>query len=85
MSFHADSRRNRGGIQRDSNATPPRPDPTRRETGRGEHLPSLTDVSARFQGGGAFTFTPIPPNASPAVELAVWWYDNLRREEEGLL
>jgi hypothetical protein len=46
---------------------------------------SLTDVSARFQGGGAFTFTPIPPNASPAVELAVWWYDNLRREEEGLL
>jgi hypothetical protein len=46
---------------------------------------SLTDVSATSQGGRAFTFTPLPPNASPAVELAVWWYDNLRREEEGLL
>lgn len=108
MTFREDSARSRGGFQRDpsSDATPPRPDPTRRETIRKEHpSPSLTS-SLGLQGGelsqgvkGAtdsggraatvahplaeFAFTPMPPNATPAQECAIWMYDDLRLDEAG--
>jgi hypothetical protein len=41
--------------------------------------PSLTDRSTTSQGGrGTFHFTPIPENACPATELAIWEYDAQR-------
>jgi hypothetical protein len=46
---------------------------------------SITDVSVGLQGGGTFTPTPFPPNATPAQEVAIWLYDIERREELGLL